>query len=289
MFRELPVDGKPVTNPIFKPTADYPVPWKDEIDYEVLGPLKFESVGGFSETAFYHKASKTLLTTDVVVSVTKTPPPIIQEDPRALLFHARNDASEILEDTPEVRERGWRRMVQFGLVFFPSQINVVPAGEALKEAREVPASMSNLGDGAVPLKLYPWTWNGDNDSFNFEAISENGKLFCPPILTKLILDREPRATLDFVDRVCKRFPEIQRIIPCHLNNNVKASAADFRQAFECLRSSPDNVIPQRPLPEDLALLQKASDLLTDLHVVGPSSVCDGEPARIRGRFAASNQ
>jgi hypothetical protein len=29
--------------------------------------------------------------------------------------------------------------------------------------------------------------------------------------------------------------------------------------------------------------------LTQLHVVAPSAVCDGEPARIRGRFAAKKQ
>ena len=290
LFRELPVPGRPVSNSIFQPTAKYGDPeWKDEIDYEVLGPFRFASVGAFSETAFYHKASHTLLTTDVVISIDKTPPPIIQEDSRALLFHARNNINEVVPDTPEIRERGWRRMVQFGLVFFPSQINVVPAGKALKEAGQVPRSMMNLGDGAVPLNLYPWTWNEDDDVKNFEVISQHGKLFSPPILTKLILDREPSRTLEWVDTVCRRFPDMQRIVPCHLNNNVKASANDFSQAFDCLRSMSDNVIPQRPLPEDLALLQKASDLLTQLHVVAPSAVCDGEPARIRGRFAAKKQ
>jgi hypothetical protein len=291
LFRELPVPGRPVSNSIFQPTAKYGDPeWKDEIDYEVLGPFRFASVGGFSETAFYHKASRTLLTTDVVISVDNTPPPIIQEDSRALLFHARNSINEVVPDTLEIRQRGWRRMVQFGLVFFPSQINVVPAGEALKEARQVPRSMVNLGDGAVPLKLYPWTWNGDDDDVNnFEVISQHGKLFSPPILTKLILDREPTRTLEWVDTVCLRFPDMKRIIPCHLNNNVKASAKDFSEAFDCLRSTTDKVIPQRPLAEDLALLQKASDLLTQLHVVAPSAVCDGEPARIRGRFAAKKQ
>jgi len=288
LFRELPVPGRQVSNSIFKTTEKYGYPeWKDEIDYEVLGPFAFESVGGFSETAFYHKVSKTLLVTDTVVSVTKTPPPIIQEDPRALLFHARDNIAEVVKDTPENRERGWRRMVQFGLVFFPGQINVVGAGEALAEAREIDPSMSNLGDGAVPLNLYPWTWNGSNDQYNFDVISDSGKLFCPPILTKLILDREPSGTLAWVDRVCERFSDMQRVVPCHLNNDVKANAKEFYQAFDSLRSTPSNPISQRPLPEDLALLQKASDLLTKLHVVGPSLVCDGEPARVRGRFAST--
>ena len=286
LFRELPVPGGGVSNSIFKPTEKYGFPeWKDEIDYEVLGPFAFESVGGFSETAFYHKNSKTLLVTDTVVSVDKNPPAIVEEDPRALLFHARDNITEIVADTRENRQRGWRRMVQFGLVFFPAQITVVGAGEAIAEARQVDASMSNLGDSAVPFNLYPWNWNGSDDKYNFDVISDGGTLFCPPILTKLILDREPSKTLEWVDRVCQRFPDMQRIVPCHLNNDVRATAADFTRAFDSLRSTPTNLVPQRALPEDLALLQKASDLLTDLHIVGPSMVCDGEAARFRGRFA----
>jgi hypothetical protein len=286
-FRELPVPGKPATNSVFRTSAKYgPPEWLSEIDYEVLGPLEFKSVGGFSETAFFHKATKTLLVTDTVVSVDKNPPPIIQEDPRALLFHARDNITEVVADTPENRQRGWRRMVQFGLVFFPSQINVVTAGEALEEAKHINPSVRNLGDGAVPLNLYPWAWDGNSDMKNFEAISENGALFCPPILTKLILDREPKTTLEWVDRVCQRFSDMQRIVPCHLNNNIKANAKDFSLAFEPLRSSPGYLRPQRPLAQDLALLQKASDLLTDLNVVGASQVCDGEVARNVGRFAS---
>ena len=177
-------------------------------------------------------------------------------------------------------------MVQFGLVFFPSQITVVSARDALKEASQIDASMTNLGAGAVPVNLYPWTWNENSDEKNFEAISKDGSLFCPPILTKLILDREPQITLDWVDRVCQRFPDIKRIVPCHLNNDVKASAKDFSDAFEVLRSQPTSLKQQRPLVEDLALLQKASDLLTDLKIVAPSLVCDGEAARKIGRFAS---
>ena len=267
-------------------TDDTPPEWLDEIDYEILGPLKFQSVGAFSETAFFHKATKTLLLTDTVVSVTATPPAIIQEDPRAMLFHSRDYATQMIQDTPETRERGWRRMVQFGLVFFPSQIDVVPFGEAIQQARHIDPSLRNLGVDAVPFDLYPWTWHdSDADLRNFNAISQDGKLFCPPILTKLILDREPDRTLEWVDTVCRRFP-FERVIPSHLNNNVKASPQEFQAAFDVLRGrGPGSIRSQRALPEDLALLQKASDTLTELGIVGPSQVCDGEPARVVGRFA----
>lgn len=265
-----------------------PVPeWATDFEWETLGPLKFKSVGAFSETAMFHKKTKSLILTDTVVSITDTPPKIIEEDPRAMLFHARDSIDEIVQDTPETRMKGWRRMVQFGLVFFPSQIDVVPTGKAISQASNIDKSMKPLGEGAIPASLYPWTWHeNDADLKNFRTISNNGKIFCPPILTKLILDREPVKTLEWAERVASRF-DFERIIPCHLNNNVKATPKDFREAFAVLGSDPQNgsLKGQRPLAEDLALLQKASDLLTDFGVVEKSKVCDGEPARSDGRFA----
>ena len=45
---------------------------------------------------------------------------IIQEDPRALLYHSRDSMTEVVEDTPANRQKGWRRMVLFGLTFNPA-------------------------------------------------------------------------------------------------------------------------------------------------------------------------
>lgn len=264
-------------------------PWVDEIDHVTLGPLKFKSVGTFGETAFFHKRSRTLLVTDTVVKLESEPPAIVQEDPRALLFHARDDATMEVEDGKVTREVGWRRMALFGLVFFPSAIDVDNFAEAVAKTFQVPRSMSRLGDGAVPFKLYPWTWARD-DSQSFEALQSSGGnaagLFVAPILQKLILDREPEQVLEWVDQVCQF--NFQRVIPCHLANDVKASPRDFHAAFSFLRPTPSSgatmlfkalpVLPFFPSSsasakkEDLALLQTASDLLTDLGVVAPSAV-----------------
>ena len=84
-------------------------PWSQDIDHLVLGPLKFKSVGKFGETAFFHKDSKTLLVTDAVVRVSDNPPEILEDDPRALLFHARDSMLDVVEDSRETRLRGWRR------------------------------------------------------------------------------------------------------------------------------------------------------------------------------------
>jgi len=55
--------------------------------------------------AFFHKRSRTLLVTDSVLSVPEDPPAIVQLEPYPLLFHARDDAFEIVEDNPASRRR----------------------------------------------------------------------------------------------------------------------------------------------------------------------------------------
>ena len=150
------------------------------------------------------------------------------------------------------------------------QIEVVPFGNAIRQASKIDDRMKSLGAGGVPGNLYPWTWHdNDADLANFNGISQKGKLFCPPILTKLILDREPQQTLDWVDRITTRFG-FTHVIPGHLNNYVKSTPKEFAAAFDPLRSNPKNgkVYPQRALAEDLALLQEASDLLSKFGVVG---------------------
>ncbi|GAX29490.1 hypothetical protein FisN_16Hh067 [Fistulifera solaris] len=270
-LRELPVAGRGVTSTAYAAQAQRnPVPeWSSEIEMETLGPLTFRSVGAFSETVFYHKATKTLLVTDLVGRVSDEPPAILQQDPRALLYHARNKATDAVEDTPAARRKGWRRMALFGLVFFPSQITVSSVSQAFAEAKQVPASLRNLGSGAVPFQLYPWSWpENDVDLQNFNAFKN--KLFCPPILTQLILNREVDRTLTFVDRVATRFSGMKRIIPGHLDNNIPATANDFSKAFGSLRKCD---APPGPLKNDLNLLQSVSKEFTKLGIVAPDGVC----------------
>lgn len=105
-----------------------------------------------------------------------------------------------------------------------------------------------------------------------------------PILQKLLLNREPEQVMRWVDAVCA-WP-FQRIIPCHLANDLKAGPRDFRAAFDFLYESDeprqreswlDSVLGKskakrpRPLDADLALLNNASKLLTDLGVVFPEA------------------
>jgi hypothetical protein len=276
------------------PPADSPdaPEWVDELDYELLGPLRFKAVGAFSETAFFHKETSTLLVTDTIVQVDETPPPIIAEDPRALLYHARRDITEEVVDTPATRMRGWRRVALFGLIFRPSDIDVRLV-QLVSDLGKLPASMRALSQGNVPLGLYPWEWARDDEA-SFRALS--GGVFVAPILQALILNRFPDETLAWARRVARwRFT---RIIPSHLANDIRTSPSAFLAAFDfckpaaatapgvsgpaadsplasldaLLAGSPLRRRAPAPLARDLGLLDAASELCTTLGLVEEPSV-----------------
>ena len=95
--------------------------------------------------------------------------------------------------------------------------------------------------------------------------------------------------INWVNEVCK-WP-FKRIIPCHLENNLKATSVDFKRAFNFLYepetgvntqkswasilstltfSSPANrIVYPAPLEEDLAVLANASKELTQSGVLYP--------------------
>ena len=171
--------------------------------------------------------------------------------------------------------QGWRCIVQFGLIFFLAQW---PAFEALKTAAERARAMRVLSDGAVPLNLYPWSWDdgsgdadgagaltaerqvareqesggqwrrscrrcsgggegvigggggggADADVESFEALQrsvERGGHLRGAHPAGNHLNREPEAVLEWVDCVATNY-DFKRIIPRHMQNDVKATPAD---------------------------------------------------------------
>ncbi len=102
--------------------AEAPPDWGD-FDFRTLGPL-ISKDGAFGETVFFHRPTRTLLVTDTVLEVTDEVPKIFDVDPNPLLFHARSTVTDVVEDTREVRERGWRRVVLFGLFFTPGALRI---------------------------------------------------------------------------------------------------------------------------------------------------------------------
>eukprot|EP00439_Symbiodinium_sp_Y106_P058109 s2908_g8.t1 len=215
----FPWDARLRTLPKDTRSSDVPDAWQKEgLDFRILGPVgKDLNNGPFAEAvdvqfalavalcslehcggehsdckAFYIRRPvsqlRTMLVTDLVVSVPAEPPEIVAEEPRALAFHARDDATQPLEASDEALLRGWRRMALFALFFQSSAIEPEPVSKAVEDALNSPAK--DLGWGG----LLPWSFREDGRDWkkSFDALRGpfgSGGLVVAPILSELILNR----------------------------------------------------------------------------------------------------
>lgn len=238
-------------------------PFSTDFDYKILGPIDL-GAGKFTEVAFYHPRSRSLLVTDIVVSIPDEPPAIVQLDPYGLLFHAKDNGFDQVEDTPETRRKGWHRMSLFAFFFRPAALEPVETWQSFRDASKAPDRSKRAYFGWFPFK-----WNEDWER-SFEALRGNGRLFVAPILQALILNRAPQDTLDWATDVAGW--DFDRIIPCHLDAPIAATPRQFRQAFAFLEQ-PDpstNTLEAEtiPLPEaDFALLRSIDQGLSRTRLV----------------------
>ncbi len=223
-------------------------PFADEFDYAVLGPIHL-GVGSFEEVALFHRRSHSLLLTDSIVSIPAEPPAIVQIEPFPLLFHARDRASEVPEDTPANRIKGWQRIALFAFYFSPGALEVPPWGEVLAEAAQASDRSRRNYFG-----LYPFRWKSGWQK-SFEALRHDGRPLVAPILQKLILNRAPQETLDWATRVASW--DFNRILPCHLDAPLLADSRQFRRAFAFLEKPVPGLEGAIALPDtDLELLTR---------------------------------
>lgn len=204
------------------------VPFYNEFDYAVLDIDLGR--GSFAEVALCHRASRTLLLTDSLLSIPTEPPAIAQLDPYPLLFHARESALEPIEDTPANRQKGWQRIALFAVYFRPSALKPVELKRAFQEMVKAPDRSRKAYFG-----LYPFQWQ-DNWQQSFEALRKAGRSFVAPILRTLILPQAPQQVIDWANQVASW--EFNQMISCHFDAPVRITPQQFRQAFAFLEKEP---------------------------------------------------
>ncbi|KAF3638622.1 T4P13.26 protein isoform 2 [Capsicum annuum] len=127
----LPLEFFGIFRAITLKDGDISTPWADDIEQKVLSSPEV-GIGPYVEVAFYHKQSRTLLVTDAVIFVPRTPPECISKE--SLLAAAKNGLAVKLlskgKDVPEEpvvdnqinRQKGWERMVLQILFLGPSNL-----------------------------------------------------------------------------------------------------------------------------------------------------------------------
>ena len=250
--------GLPTKRTQLLPSDSSQAPFGNEFDYAILGPIEL-GTGKFAEVGFFHKASRSLLVTDMVVSIPAEPPAIAQLDPYPLLFHARDKSTDGIVDSHTNRLKGWQRIALFAMYFRPRALEIPRWGEVFRNAFQ--ASDRSL---KAYLGLYPFQWQPHWQG-SFHALRGNGRLFVAPILQALILNRAPRETLSWVDRVAQW--DFQRVIPCHLDSPITATPNQFRQAFCFLEAhNQGGSLPE----EDFQVLREIDAQLNQFGVLPPA-------------------
>lgn len=257
--------GLPPNRTQVLPEDSSKTPFASEVEYAILGPIEL-GPGKFAEVAFFHKKSRTLLVTDIVVSVPAEPPAIAQLDPYPLLFHAKDNTTDLVADTYPNRCKGWQRISLFALYFSPSVLEVPKWKEVFSNAFKASDRSKKAYFG-----LFPFRWRQDWQR-SFAALREDGRLFVAPVLQALILNRAPQETIAWADKVASW--GFQRIIPCHFDAPITAYPQQFRQAFSFLEKQPSVVMgfttSSYPLPEeDFKLLRKIDAGLQKSGIVPP--------------------
>ncbi|PSN19362.1 hypothetical protein C7271_07745 [filamentous cyanobacterium CCP5] len=243
------------------PSTSAQTPFFDEFDYALLGPIPL-NLGPFGEAVFFHRASRTLLVTDTVMSIPAEPPAVLMAEPFPLLFHAKDGPEDAIRDTPELRRKGWQRITLFAFYFRPSTLDIAGTLEMIREARKSPdRSKCNY------FGLYPFSWQPGWQQ-TFESLRGGGRLFVAPILQTLILNRGPETVLDWVDKVSSW--QFERVIPAHLDAPVATSPEEFRRAFAFLDQGAIGLEPLQPLPEkDFQVMRQLEATLVKSGVTPP--------------------
>ena len=251
--------GLPASRTQVLPEDSSKTPFGDEFDYAILQTIDL-GPGQFAEVAFFHRRSRTLLVTDTIVSIPTTPPPILQAELYPLLFHARNQVSDLISDTPANRIQGWQRICLFAFYFQPNVLKIIPWGETFRKSLRA-SDRSRQGY----FGLYPFQWQADWQQ-GFVDLCDDSRLLVAPILQTLILNRAPAQTIAWVDRVSQW--EFEQIIPCHFDAPIPATPHEFRAAFDFLKVSD-------PTDADLAttannLLQQIEQQLVRWRIIVPA-------------------
>jgi len=217
-----------------------------EFEHAVL-TAKASKESVYQEAAFYHRPSKTLLLCDAVVSTGIDPPPILTSEPeytRALLYHARDDPLEKVEDTPETRRKGWQRIALFANFFMPGALVTLDNDVWLKAAPKSP--MPELGWGGV----LPFTWRASTPAA-FDAFRDDGNPVVVPII-QIIYSRAPDAARSWLATVTSW--DFDTIVPAHFDAPIAAGPKQLNRAFDFLATGKNDV---RFCDEDVLFLREA--------------------------------
>jgi hypothetical protein len=192
-------------------------PHSDALEWISLGPIDL-GLGRFQELACLHRASGALLLTDALVAINTEPPEVFELDPTPLLFHARDRGDQPLQDSPELRRRGWQRLALFASYLRPAALEVPRLGTLLQQAFRPGCRNARSYFG-----LYPFDWSSSSAEAFAELQPQPGQLRIAPVLERLVFPRTQGLIVAWL-RQLAGLEELRWVVPSHYEAPVACSA-----------------------------------------------------------------
>jgi len=189
-------------------------PWSRDLAHDVFSPRSVVvEAYKYSEVAFFHRSSRSLLVTDAVIFVDEEVPEVLEDslienaaDNENFLirtlawlnyqgnFRERKRELEAMPEPSPAKKslRGWQRIVLFSLFISPDGKNVLDPRESFRKV--------------------------------------SGRWIVGPVVYALVYQNIPAELAEWVDRVA-RWP-FQRIVAGHFASPRPGTGRDLRRAFE---------------------------------------------------------
>ncbi len=206
------------------------LPHKECCDWITLGPLDI-GPGRFQEISCFHKLSNSLLVTDALVAIASSPPEIFDFDPTPLLFHARDRGDMPLEDSDDIRRKGWSRIVLFASFLRPKYLDIPSLSYVLKNAfkRDLFKPKAHFG-------LYPFDWKDGWETSTKEILGEKKpKIQIAPVIERLVFPRAKIAFSDWLNEL-KKIKTMKWLISSHYSSLVVFSQKDLNILIRDIKS-----------------------------------------------------
>ena len=242
-------------------------PWIDEFEFRTLYINLPKNAGPVSETAFFHKSTHTLITTDSVIYVPDTPPPI---------FSTYFSFLESKDDTISSDIQDFWPKTVLQSIFLPLRQQ---QQQQQQQTSTITSKDQNNNDYDNDIIT---TWPGYNAIQN--------RLIRAPILRSFVDARAPNEIRNWVQEVSQMSTGstkpmgFDRILTAHFASPIQATPNDFQNAFSYLIlddnsqirngdgsgiSSNDSSLPQIAC-QDWELLQTLNNFIDDYQLGAPA-------------------
>ncbi len=145
-----------------------------------------------------------------MVGIEAQPPELFDFDPTPLLFHARESGDQPLDDSPELRRKGWARLVLFASFLRPDVLAIPPISEVLENAFK--PGLRNLKSH---FGIFPFAWDKNWESSSKELIGNRRPIIqVAPVLERLVFPRARESLIQWLEETCK-FKGMKWLVSAH--------------------------------------------------------------------------